>query len=467
MLLSFALPCVMFAVFAIIFGSNANGPQPGKLKILVLDQDATRSSRRLVKSLSGMNQLEVTIFSDSTETSGANVEASQSDEGRRVGSGADRDDVESDSRQQAVMAVRSGKAIAAVIFPKGLEISLAQFGQTDRPAIELIYDPANPLAEQMLVGVLQASALTSSTDVLMEKGLQQFRSLGGPLSLRQETAIVVFRTMLGGANDDLASDGNPSTGVQQGTAAETPGNGLSGDSLSMANGIVRIESRSARDMVPDNRADDTRVTSAKMISYYAAGISVMFIMFSMSGAASSLLEHEERGTLERLLSGRMTIGHLLLSHWAFYVLLGVLQMMLMFVFAAIVFGLDLWHFDTLAGATVMAIVSSMASAAFIIMIATLCKSRKQLEGLSSIVILIMSAIGGSMMPRFIMPEFVLKLSSVAFNAWAMDGFLKVFWYNTPDQSVLLSISKEVTVILTMACFFLAVAFAAARKWAVS
>ena len=234
----------------------------------------------------------------------------------------------------------------------------------------------------------------------------------------------------------------------------------------MADGIVRIESHSARDLVKSDDTGTSRITSAKMISYYAAGISVMFVMFSMSGAASSLLEHEERGTLERLLSGRMTILHLLLSHWMFYVGLGVVQISLMFVFASIVFGLDLWHVETLAGAGIMALVSSMASAAFVMMIATLCKSRKQLEGLSSIVILIMSAIGGSMMPRFIMPAFVLKLSSVAFNAWAMDGFLKVFWYNTPDKSIVVSILGEVSVILTMAAIFFSIACAAARRWAV-
>jgi ABC-2 type transport system permease protein len=191
----------------------------------------------------------------------------------------------------------------------------------------------------------------------------------------------------------------------------------------------------------------------------------MFIMFSMSGASSSLLEHQERGTLERLLSGRMTMFQLLTAHWIFYVGLGCIQISLMFVFASLAFGLDLWNLSTLFGAGLMALVSSMASAAFVLMIATLCRSRKQLEGLSSILILIMSAIGGSMMPRFVIPSFVLKLSSVAFNAWAMDGFLKVFWYRTPDTSVVLSILPEVAVILLMAGAFLLIARLGARRWA--
>ncbi len=451
MLMSFALPCVMFTVFAIIFGNGGSGGDgSSKLKVIVLDQDSTRSSERLVDSLRKMGNLEVIVQNETH-----NVPASEANNGP------------DDSRMKAATAVRGGKASAAVILQKGLEKSMGEFGQSDRAAIELIYDPANPLAEQMLSGVLQASAFTSSPDVLMEKGLEQFRSLGGPFSPLQETATVALKAMLGNQSNSTASGSSttPSSTVAPSDENETATEPVS-NSFSMANGIVRIESHSARDIVQSADTGRLQITPSNMISYYAAGISVMFVMFSMSGAASSLLEHEERGTLERLLSGRMTIAHLLVSHWIFYVALGVVQMGLMFLFASAVFGLDLWHLETLIGAGVMALVSSMASAAFIMMVATLVKSRKQLEGLSSLVILSMSAIGGSMMPRFMMPTFLVKLSSVTFNAWSMDGFLKVFWYNTPDQSILASIVPEVSVILTMSALFLTISFKAAQRWAV-
>ena len=51
-------------------------------------------------------------------------------------------------------------------------------------------------AEQMLAGVLQASAFTSFPDVLMKKGLEQFRTMGGPFSPLQEAAAGAFKTML-------------------------------------------------------------------------------------------------------------------------------------------------------------------------------------------------------------------------------------------------------------------------------
>lgn len=455
MALSFALPCIMFTVFAVIFGGTTKS-DPKPMKVLVADFDGSKSASRMIQSLRSMNRIEVTTIFEYLKSQTTSV-----------GQQSEAVNAAEMNRQKAITAVQSGKADAAVIFPQGLEASLASFGQSDRPSIELIFDTSNPMAEQMLVGVLQASAFTSSPDVLMEKGLEQFRTLGGPFSPLQDAAVQTMKSLLAADNTPdgkLPSDSANASDNKTGKEAESPENADSVGALSMADGIVRIKSVSARELNQDSGKPKQQTDGDKMISYYAAGISVMFIMFSMSGASSSLLEHQERGTLERLLSGKMTMFHLLTSHWLFYVGLGFVQISLMFVFASLVFGLELWNTQTLLGASLMALVSAMASAAFIMMIATLCRSRKQLEGFSSIVILIMSAIGGSMMPRFIMPSFLLRFSSVTFNAWSMDGFLKVFWYRTPETSVVISILPEMSIILLMTAVFLLIARVGARRW---
>lgn len=464
MALSFALPCVMFSVFAAIFGGvGKSDPKP--MKVIIADLDDTKTSGRMVDSLRSMSQIEVVMVADivsakkTVET--AKTDTAQTDTVKTDGEAVSSGLTSEDDRRKAVTAVQTGKAAAAVVFPKGLESSFGDFGQQDRPSIELIYDPSNPMAEQMLVGVLQASAFTSSPDVLLTKGLDQFRTLGGGFSPLQEAAVQTMKAFLTRENTDLADNADNKGNADNSATADGAGNGLS-----MAEGIVRIQSVNARDAGVEEQPKK-QTDGSKMISYYAAGISVMFIMFSMSGASSSLLEHQERGTLERLLSGKMTMFHLLAAHWMFYVALGVVQISLMFVFASFVFGLELWNVQTLLGAGLMAVVSSMASAAFIMMIATACRSRKQLDGLSSIIILIMSAIGGSMMPRFFMPAFLLKLSSVTFNAWSMDGFLKVFWYRTPETNVVVSILPEIAVILGMTAIFLPIARIGARRWTAS
>ena len=46
-------------------------------------------------------------------------------------------------------------------------------------------------------------------------------------------------------------------------------------------------------------------------------------------------------------------------------------------------------------------------------------------------LLMMSALGGSMFPRFLMSEKMQKLGLLTFNGWALDGYVKVFWRNAP------------------------------------
>ena len=94
------------------------------------------------------------------------------------------------------------------------------------------------------------------------------------------------------------------------------------------------------------------------------------------------------------------------------------------------------------------------------MLATLCRTRKQLVAASNLVILSISALGGSMFPRFLMPEALQRVSLVAFNAWALEGFLDVFWRGAPLSAAL----PEVAVLLAWAAVFFLVARRLARRW---
>ncbi len=85
------------------------------------------------------------------------------------------------------------------------------------------------------------------------------------------------------------------------------------------------------------------------VAMYAAGIAVMFLLFSMTAAGGSLLDEKENGTFERLMTSHLTIDELLMGKWLYMVFLGTLQMTLMFVWGQLVFSVELWrHFDALS-----------------------------------------------------------------------------------------------------------------------
>lgn len=194
------------------------------------------------------------------------------------------------------------------------------------------------------------------------------------------------------------------------------------------------------------------------VAMVAAGIAVMFLLFSANGAGASLLEEREAGTLGRLLSSRLSLNELLIGKWLYITGLGCTQLFAMFAWGQIVFQVDMT--GHLAGFAAMTFATSAACASFALFLASLCKSRQQLHGVSVVLVLTMSAIGGSMVPRYIMSDTMKQLGKFTFNGWALDGFQKVFWYDLPLSEIRL----EVFILLSITLLLGLVASILARRW---
>ncbi len=149
---------------------------------------------------------------------------------------------------------------------------------------------------------------------------------------------------------------------------------------------------------------------------------------------------------------------LLAGKWMFLSIVGMAQLTVMFLWGRVVFGLPL--FDHVPGFVVMTVITASAAAALGLVLATLARTRAQLSGFSTILILTMSALGGSMFPRFLMSDTMQQVGLLTFNAWALDGYLKVFWRNAP----LWQLWPQVLVLITLTLLFLGCARLLARRW---
>jgi ABC-2 type transport system permease protein len=96
-------------------------------------------------------------------------------------------------------------------------------------------------------------------------------------------------------------------------------------------------------------------------------------------------------------------------------------------------------------------------------LAAMSRTRMQLVALSNLLILVMSALGGSMFPRYLLSEKVQKIGLVTLNAWAIDGFMKVFWRDAP----LPALAPQVAFLLAAAVILFVLARRLARRWEVS
>jgi len=133
-------------------------------------------------------------------------------------------------------------------------------------------------------------------------------------------------------------------------------------------------------------------------------------------------------------------------------------MTLMFIWGAIVFGIDLRHH--IEGFIAMTLVTAGAASSFALMLASLCKSRMQLGWVSTIVILTMSALGGSMVPRYLMSETIQNAGLWTFNAWALDGYNKIFW----RELQLRDVGLELVVLTASGFVFIVAARVFAIRW---
>ncbi len=193
----------------------------------------------------------------------------------------------------------------------------------------------------------------------------------------------------------------------------------------------------------------------------ASGLGVMFLLFSAAGAGGVLIEEAESGTLDRVLSTNVSMGRLLAGKLAYLSGVAVTQLVVMFVWAEIFFGLELHRH--VVGFLIMTIATALACSCFGLVLAALSRSRLQLVALSNLLILAMSALGGSMVPRYLLSDTVQKLGLVTVNAWAIDGFLKVFWRDEPVTHLW----PQVAALLAGSALLFAAARRLARRWDVA
>ncbi len=154
---------------------------------------------------------------------------------------------------------------------------------------------------------------------------------------------------------------------------------------------------------------------------FLAGIVPMFLLFGATGAARSMLDEMQSGEMARLRAAPISPGHIIGGGLLSSVVVGMLQCYSMYVFAWLVFDVAIWEIGP--GLFVLTLATCLAATAFGLMLGSLCQTSQQLDSIGTIVILAMSAVGGSMVPRFVMPPFMQKLGLFTINGWSYDGFI--------------------------------------------
>jgi ABC-2 type transport system permease protein len=152
------------------------------------------------------------------------------------------------------------------------------------------------------------------------------------------------------------------------------------------------------------------------------GYTVLGVFFIVGTMAASILAEKKEGTFQRLLVAPLPKFVLLAGKILPYYLVNLIQIGIMFCVAHLLFGMA---FGDLVALITISMALAAAATGLGIMIAAIVKTDTQIGGFTSLLTLTMSALGGCLMPTFIMPSFLQTLSRIIPHAWAMQGFQDV------------------------------------------
>jgi|AntRauTorckE6833_2_1112554.scaffolds.fasta_scaffold03342_6 ABC-2 type transport system permease protein len=154
---------------------------------------------------------------------------------------------------------------------------------------------------------------------------------------------------------------------------------------------------------------------------------MFFIVVPLAGA---LLRERHEGTLSRLLTLPVAYRGLLAGKLCAYVGVCMLQFILMLLAGRYIlplFGTPMLDLGAHPAAVfVLALSAALAACGYGLMLGTLARSYDQASMFGAVSVVIAAAIGGVMVPVYVMPTAMQTLSQISPLAWGLNGFVELF-----------------------------------------
>ena len=153
-------------------------------------------------------------------------------------------------------------------------------------------------------------------------------------------------------------------------------------------------------------------------TYYAAGMAVFFLFFTVQFGVASLLDERKDGTLSRLVAAPIGRGAILGGKLLTSFVIGALSMTTLIVATSVLLGAD-WGAPV--GVALLVISGVLAAVGIMSIVATLAKTSEQAGNWQSIIAVVLGMLGGAFFPISQAPGILSKLSLLTPQAWFLRG----------------------------------------------
>jgi ABC-2 type transport system permease protein len=405
--LTFLVPIALIYIFGQVFGLNRKDYGPTGFPLAVVNESASPAAQQLVAALQADPSFRVV-------TSRRNPDKSE-----RPLTAAD-----------ARAGIHDHDYNFALVLPADL-LSEDRLGLH----LQVLSNPRNEIETQMVNGLLE-KAIFSHVPQLLGQALQG--------QARRFLGADRYRSFNGGiANSVAQSFGGDPAEIQRRLEngdfglGRVGGQGPGSADSDVLSSIIRID----REQVVGK---DVKSPEATRI---VGGWAMVFLLFALSNGAAAFFDEKNAGLFQRLLSAPVSRAQLLWSRFLYGVLLGLVQLTVLFGAGQLLYGIDVT--GHLPGLLIVCTAAAAACTAFGMFIAAFSPNQQAAGGLATFLVLTMSATGGAWFPMSLMPEFMQRIGKLTLVYWSMEGFAQVLWAGEgyaallPTVGILLAIATGV------------------------
>lgn len=157
--------------------------------------------------------------------------------------------------------------------------------------------------------------------------------------------------------------------------------------------------------------------------YYAAGMGVMFLLMTVITGVSTMIEEKEQDVFNRLLITKLTNTDYLIGKFIGLLFMSSIQFFIIIIGTRYLYGVD-WG-NSMLGVMVVGLSFVFSVCGLGVLLGTLVKTEKTFNAAGMLGTQIMAAVGGSMVPLYVFPEWMNSVVKILPNALALQTFLEL------------------------------------------